>query len=612
MIKCLENPGIYCNRILRQYIIINMKTLYTKVTEFFNHSFIKASAFVLCLVASSASLASGYEPTMIASEIVSAFDYNCPEPDRSNVFADHSVLVLVPHEDDEACLLGGVFEEYVRAGSIVSVAFSTNGDYDSDKDTPVRAAESIAALETCGIDPKNVYFLGYGDQWQNEHIYNARDDKKLTSHAGRTETYGSDALHKIFHEGNDYTRNNYKSDICSLINTLRPDTIFCIDFDGHKDHRCLSLLFEEVMGEMLHDDPSYTPVVLKSFGYSIAWHAVQDFYQINILSCRNPYDTSFMQENYYYDWADRIRFPVARDSIGRLKTSSTLYKMLACYPTQNAAGQAGGIINGDRVFWHRDTSSLLYAAKVSATSGNASLLTDFKIIDTEDISKVEQTFKGNVWTPSASDKEKTITVHFAEPTDLTELRFYDNTDLTSNILNLTITFSDESSVESGALKPNGAPTSVSFEAKHAITWFTVTLNDCVGKNAGLCEIEAYNGTHNNDIALIKMINESEDFVYDYWIDEEGEETFSIYAYPSNEVNDLSALYSLEYDEGDTYSAYFEGNKIRIACEPGSSFDLTVRSISDPLVYDTVKISNPSQARRLLLKLLQHFEHASGI
>ena len=69
-----------------------------------------------------------------------------------------------------------------------------------------------------------------------------------------------------------------KNDIKALLLDLRPEVIFCIDYDSHHDHRALSLLFEESMGEILRQNNNdYNPLVFKGFAYSTAFLAEPDF-----------------------------------------------------------------------------------------------------------------------------------------------------------------------------------------------------------------------------------------------------------------------------------------------------------------------------------------------
>ena len=549
----------------------------------------------------------------LASAVLDELRYDFPHTERASLFAGRNVMLIVPHEDDEICLFGGLFEEYVNAGSTLRVVFVTNGDAEGGDSGSVRIREAINAMAVAGIPEENVIFLGYGDQWRpkSSHIYHAGGDEPMTSYGGFTETYGTEE-HPPYREGLPYTRNNLRNDLRSLLLQYRPDTIFCIDFDGHRDHRAVSLFFEEIMGELLKTDADYLPTVFKGFGYSTGWYAEMDFYAENIRSTRNPTAASYMEETNYYNWADRVRFPLAAEAMGRLKASTSVYQMLYAHASQEATTRSGGILSGDRVFWLRDTASLLYRAALSASSGNAAVLNDFKIIDTADLTVADVTFSGHVWTPDADDAEKTVSVTLPAPASLSELRLYDNPSLTANVLDAEIVFSDGSRLSTGPLEKNGAATSIRFEEKAGITGFTLRLGATEGEGAGLAELEAYTQAPGHGMHYIKLKNASDDFVYDYWIDPSGSERFSLYSLGMETPEDLAEAYTLTVEGDSPCSAAFEGGEIAVLCPAGRSLTLTIRSKADPSVADTVRISNPSSARRMLVKLMQHYEHAAGI
>ena len=50
--------------------------------------------------------------------------------DKAEIYADKSVLLIVPHQDDDINLMGGMLEEYVRYKSDIRICFYTNGDFE--------------------------------------------------------------------------------------------------------------------------------------------------------------------------------------------------------------------------------------------------------------------------------------------------------------------------------------------------------------------------------------------------------------------------------------------------------------------------------------------------
>ena len=183
--------------------------------------------------------------------------YDAPDNGKAALYGNQNVMLFVPHQDDEINVMGGVLEEYVKYGSRVTVVFSTNGDKNGLAET--RMQEAVDALAFIGIPAENIIFLGYGDKWQDgqPHIYNAESGAVLTSHVGRTETYGS-AAYNPYREGAAYTRENFLQDIESVILEYQPDILYCVDYDHHIDHRALSLSFEKVLGNILAEHPELT------------------------------------------------------------------------------------------------------------------------------------------------------------------------------------------------------------------------------------------------------------------------------------------------------------------------------------------------------------------
>ncbi len=520
-------------------------------------------------------------------------------------FEDHNVLVIVAHEDDEICLMAGLFEQYLEHDSTVRIVFLTNGDFAGSENGPVRINEAIRAAASLGIPESNLIFLGYGDQWEDGlHIYNAPGDEVLFSHCHLSETYGTET-HPAFRNHVPYTRNNLKKDLASVIMTYLPDQIFCIDLDGHKDHKAVSLFFEEVMGELLSKSSDYHPVVFKGFGYNTAWSAPADFYAENILSTKSPPSLSYSAEIPYYLWHQRVRFPVALSDVSRLQRSTGTFRALQCYASQSATLKASAVISGDRVFWFRPTTSLLYLADISVSSGNPDVLNDYKIVELQDITDRFCVFSGHVWSPLPEDSRRKISVTLREPCSITEFRLYDNNDPESNILNMRIVFSDGSEMDTGELYKNGEPTVIRFAEKKGITSFTMAITSFEGAEPGLSEIEAYSAAPSAGISFIKLMNGDQDFMYDYWIDESGAEKITLYRYPSKvEITEDSYRISSDLNPGDVA---VNGDTISVSCGKGETYLLTAVSVDDPALFDTVRISNPSPAKRLLSRLLQEKE-----
>ena len=513
--------------------------------------------------------------------------YRDVDSGKAALYAGRNVMVIVPHQDDDLNILGGVFEEYEKYGSRVSVVFVTNGDYyDRGMD---RMREALDVLTRSGVEEDDVIFLGYGDTWAGDrHIYNAPENELMTSFIGYTSTYGLPD-HPAYREGEKYTRKNLMSDMRGVILERRPDVIFCIDLDYHADHQAVSLAFEEAMGDVLKACPDYAPDVFKGMAYSTAWYAADDFYTVNIRSTTAPYPAPYLYERQDYKWDARVRFPVCASTLSRSLLGSRQFAALRLYRSQAAWVQAPYVINGDKVFWFRPTGSLSYMAKVSVSSGNAALLNDFKLLDSTDLNSKRLPYDGT-WVTEPGDEERSAEFLFPEAVTLSVIRLYDDSDAFSNVLNAEIVFDDGSRVETGALEYLGAPTDISFEPR-SVSSFTVRILESEGKHAGVSEIEAYSEPPRVPVRYIKLMNGEGDFVYDYRIDRSGREEFDLYS-PGADAESCTVSC-----EGEGCSAELRGGRVSVSCPRGRSCTVSVSADGGEL-SDTVYISNPSPLRDL--------------
>lgn len=528
----------------------------------------------------------GYAQTLIYAQV---------DDGKEALYANRQVMVIVPHEDDELNIAGGVLEEYVRYGSQVRVVFVTNGDFEGMGKRRMR--EAVACAAQMGIPEENVVFLGYGDQWQGDvHIYNGKDGQVLTSAAGYQATYGT-KNHSAYRENSAYTRENLLEDLQTVIEEYRPDTILCSDYDSHIDHQAVTLAFEKVMGRLLAADPDYTPVVYKAFAYNTAWMAPWDFYGENLSGTEYIFAPPYNQKPEVYRWEDRLRLPVSAGSLSRSLITTGNFRGLCCYGSQNERGRAAALTSSDKVFWRRRTDAKCYQAQITASSGKAELLNDFMLLESEDLVSGKAPYDG-VWTPEESDTQASATVTFPQATDVVQIVLYDHPDEEINVLDACITFDDGSQIHTGPLDPRGVATVVTVEKKQ-VRWFTVALLERQGL-AGLTEIEAYSTEDQNQIAYVKLTDGGENFVYDLWTAPEGVQTLGIYSVGAEEE-----AWTLEC-QGEDCEAWLEQGRITVTCPEGASCTVTIRN-ADGSLQDSVVIRNPGDAARKTVRRLQGFE-----
>ena len=519
---------------------------------------------------------------------------------KDYMFSGKKVMVLVPHEDDDVFMMGGVFEQYLKYNSEVYVVFAETGDSGVSKSSykigkelgHVRANEAIGVLTSYGIPEDHIIFLGYGSTvfGNRPHLYNHKDepDKVLKSVSGFDYTYATEK-HPAYRDGEKITKNNLTNDYESLLKDYRPDVIFCVDYDIHPGHKSVSLTFESVLGKILKQDVSYSPVVYKGFAYSTSLYAVHDYYDhVNPGATANPYETDYMQETNTYLWKDRIRFPVAADTLTHYSYSSSTARKLAFYDSQKGDwySNINGIVNSDKVFWERKTNSLLYKADISVSSGDAQVLNDFMLFDCDNIIDGNTDFSkiSGIWIPSDNDKK--ITVKLEQPGNIGSIVLYDNPCLDDNVLNAKIIFEDGTVIETGKLNPNGSATKIEIN-KDNVKSFVIALTETAGTRSGLSEIEAYGPEKKQENGFIKLMDERGDFVYDYCLFGHDEIRLNLYSY--NYDVPLGSDYRI-LKSNENASVTIEGGQLVVNCPKGQSCIITVSS-ADNLVSDTVRITN---------------------
>lgn len=544
-----------------------------------------------------------------------SLSYYETDDDKSELYSNRKILLVVPHEDDDLNLLGGVIDEYVRYGSEFYVVFLTNGDFHKKEIGEIRIGEAIALYRYLDVPEDHVIFLGYGDTLQNEseHIYNMPENEVIISRAGMTETYGIKS-HPPYIDKHSYTADNFFRDLKSVITDIRPDIVYCVDYDPHSDHRACSLFFEKAMGEILREDIDYTPEVYKGFAYSTAWNAEHDFFTINLLSTQNAYVRAKWETDKVkaedvvipkvLRWEERIRLPVRAGLLSRALRTSGFFQELLHYSSQSADSKAISVINGDKVFWNRETNSLCRNATLHVSSGNASLLNDFMLLDSQSILDLRSAPYDGVWVPDNADTDKTVTIDLKERGHIGEVVLYDNPDEDCNVLNARILFDNGIEFDTGPLDPVGAATRFIFDVE-TVSHLEIQLMEMEGESAGLTEIEVFQEAPVTQPTFIKLTDQNDNFVYDYITGCNGQEVFQLYS--NGSIPELSAAdYTLNCDN-EMCEAEIGDGKIVVRCPRGQTCQIRI-TMEETGLSDSAFIQNPSLLRRAAIALSQITEH----
>lgn len=171
-----------------------------------------------------------------------------------------TILVVVPHSDDEIILFGGLIQRALKEKHDVHVALVTNGDYEAttEEEGITRPLETLAGLKLLGLPEENIHLMGYADigmpkaesfvwrLWVEEE-----ENHVEPSHVG-VHTYGP-ANHPDFHTSRygvpaSYTKKAFREDLAELLEVVRPGMVFTTHpEDAHGDHAGLYQFLQEIV-----------------------------------------------------------------------------------------------------------------------------------------------------------------------------------------------------------------------------------------------------------------------------------------------------------------------------------------------------------------------------
>lgn len=538
-----------------------------------------------------------------------------------NSFFDKSyfgtrILILAPHPDDEINIAGNMILNLSAAKAEIFVAYSTNGDFDISAE--IRAQEAVNSLKILGVPAEKIIFLGYGDTFNgkgNPHIFSA--ENPTTSPAGHKKTYAPknfvDYSKKNFGKHSFYTKKSFKRDLKSLILELRANIIFCVDFDSHADHRTLSVLFEEVLGEILSENNNYRPEVYKKFAYSTAFTAVPDFYATNLRATLKPklgetdtYDFDFIDRANYI-WKNRVRFPVAEACRQTILKDNPLAEAIFAHKSQKNEWNALRILNSDEVFFERRTDSQTFSAKVTATSGYISKVCDFKIIDTKNIDICPPKIENNLWRPSADDLQKKLFFEWDEPIQVQKIVIYGNLldDFAENI-SLKLVFDKTNAdfknfeVFNIEIPARGCPFVLNTQKIYVKRAEITAVNP--KNNFGLAEVEFFaNVEPLRKIPPFIKITSKDNFIYKYAVPYEIDKiSLGIYRF---HVENPVKITATAHDE-EILSEILEDGELILNFGKENEIVVTAEVLGDLTIYDRVIIRRIGDFAQIQLKIWQ--------
>ena len=494
--------------------------------------------------------------------------YHAPYPKTENSFfssafvSDRTVLVIVPHQDDEINLGYGVIDAFTEAGGSVYVLFTTNSDRSDN--AQLRTEEAVLCCGLMHVPKANIILLGYGDHINNPCFYLGGENEVRTSEGGYSKTYGAFGItdfHTLrYGEAADYTWGNMKNDLKQVVLDIRPDVIFAVDTDDHSDHAAASQLFDLAMGEILREQPLYKPLVYKGFAYPYAWYGNADFSGLPLKSAAPQWVSSAYETA--YSWNERVRFPMHPAYLGYTLRSSKLRSLLLMHKSQAAIFHETRLLNSDKVFWERRTDALL--ANVYASSGNAALLSDFVIAGTR-----EQPER-NAWFPDTDDERPELRFRWNEPQTISEIVFYTAPEPAGRVLTVEVSVPDTGETVSYTLADHsGKPCRMAFEREN-IRAVDIRITGRQGE-AGLMEIE-FLPPRDMPLQWMSVTTESGDFCTELRSPSMQALTLRLYGYPK--APETAAAVVLK-DGRKAAQAEYRNGTLAVPPLPNGTYRLTV-------------------------------------
>lgn len=456
---------------------------------------------------------------------VSSFSYE-------QFFHGHSVMFIVPHEDDEINMAGATIYGAIQEGLEVYVVFLTNGDYEYSFD--VRRNEVYQMAKEIGLPKENIIFLGFGDFIGHEVIQNKL--AIITSHANHDKTYGFDFASLVMNEAQPYSWSGIIQSLIDVIRHFKPDTIIATDYDTHVDHRLCTFTVESAM-EWIIKHTQFRPRLLKGFAYATGYETVDDYYSNHLLSTvineKALPSNDFSTGNPTLSWTHGLRIPVPYDCRKGELVNNPIFKAMAAHMSQEGYKRGSRLINGDQVFWRRRTDNLSLNAVITVSSGEATHLNDFMRFNTENVQLNTYNPEDYMWIPTIDDIERKAHIAFKKNTVIQVIQLFGNVQNTNSYCSIRIEMSNGKQIILDEIPHMGNGISYVFDEPLLLEWIDIYIDkQCLG----LSEIELY--SVDNDMYDYCHILADNHFMYD-WVVYPGEKIPMITPYIESLREDMT-------------------------------------------------------------------------
>lgn len=491
---------------------------------------------------------------LYCSSVIRAFEATYPSS-KTIFAATDTIMVIVPHPDDDLLLAAQVMAFAVRDGATVKLVMATSGDAFGLGE--VRLKETLNTAAMLGIPQENVILMGYPEDVLYQ-LYYAEDYNEVFKVKNGADKTAGLTEHPYYHSqiygrGGLFTRAVFLQDLTDIILENRPTHIFAIDWDRHNEHRVLGMFTDEVLGNILRSgNVVYTPDhVYKGFAYNTGFWGPSDLWEnIELLPTFAPKKAAYETDNPYYAWNDRVRFPVPRDMLYPDVARNRAAQVFRNYMSQWPMGFIPQFINSDKPYWERSVNSITYTAKITASSGNASVLNDFRLGDAlgllnntsvgggplgdnEALRNVAlqnaARLKAGMWMPDADDPEKSFTITLDKPQKLAAVWLYLNPKPDGAITEAKLTLDDMEILLDETCFRNAV---VKIDLGGAVSG-ALSFQILAGEaECGVAEIEIYSEKPVSKVGFVKITDTATDpanFAYALFMQKGAQRNLKLYA-----------------------------------------------------------------------------------
>lgn len=272
-----------------------------------------------------------------------------------------SIMVLVPHQDDEILMAAGVIREAVKADLPCTVVMATNGDYGCENFSKgyARLRESIAGLKVLGLPETAFEIMGYADTGMPQedsflaHLYQEREGGKIYPSSCTQETYGlvdKEEFHqRACGKHGLYHRNDFKEDLKNILRERRPENLFTTaKADMHGDHEALYRFVCEVLGEMKREE-GYEPNLYCGLVHSCAGDENWPLRNTERFTCPRG-----LEQEKGYDWDSRFILELPKEMRREKGEENLKYQALLKHKTAlepDAYEFLMAFIKDEEIFW---------------------------------------------------------------------------------------------------------------------------------------------------------------------------------------------------------------------------------------------------------------------